>query len=50
MIPGEFDKASLPGVAMEVQLGDDHVYKVGGTMFAITGSAGKRFSDLGLIA
>lgn len=46
MTLGEFDKAclALAGAAMDVQWGDDHVYKVGGKMFAVTGSAGKSFS------
>lgn len=46
MTPAEFDKAclALPGATMDVQWGDDHVYKVGGKMFAVTGSAGTRFS------
>lgn len=46
MTPAQFDKAclDLPGATMDVQWGDDHVYKVGGKMFAVTGSAGKSFS------
>jgi predicted DNA-binding protein (MmcQ/YjbR family) len=40
--PEAFDKAAraLPGVTMNVQWGDDHVYKVGGKMFAIVGGMG----------
>jgi len=30
---------SLPGVTVTVQWGDDHVYKVGGKMFAVAGGA-----------
>ena len=46
MTAAEFDKAcrALPGATMDVQWGDDHVYKVGGKMFAVTGSAGGSFS------
>ncbi len=46
MTPAEFDTAcrALAGATMDVQWGDDHVYKVGGKMFAVTGSAGTRFS------
>ena len=46
MSPGEFDKAcrALPGATMDVQWGDDHVYKVGGKMFAVAGSVGRSFS------
>ncbi|WP_310542638.1 MmcQ/YjbR family DNA-binding protein [Phenylobacterium sp.] len=46
MTPAEFDKAclGLPGATMDVQWGDDHVYKVGGKMFAATGAAGTSFS------
>ena len=46
MTPAQFDKAclALPGATMDVQWGDDHVYKVGGKMFAATGSAGTSFS------
>ena len=42
MTPEAFDKAAraLPGVTMNVQWGDDHVYKVGGKMFAIVGGMG----------
>ncbi len=37
MSPGAFDAAcrALPGVTMDVQWGADHVYKVGGRMFAV---------------
>jgi predicted DNA-binding protein (MmcQ/YjbR family) len=36
--PEAFDAAcrALPGVTMDVQWGADHVYKVGGRMFAVT--------------
>jgi predicted DNA-binding protein (MmcQ/YjbR family) len=36
--PEAFDAAAraLPGVTMDIQWGDDHVYKVGGKMFAAT--------------
>ncbi len=46
MTPAEFDQAcrALPGATMDVQWGDDQVYKVGGKMFAVTGSAGASFS------
>lgn len=39
MSPEAFDRAAraLPGATMTVQWGDDHVYKVGGKMFAVTG-------------
>ena len=39
MTPEAFDAAcrALPGVTMDVQWGDDHVYKVGGKMFAVLG-------------
>ena len=30
---------SLPGATLSIQWGDDHVFKVGGRMFAITGIA-----------
>jgi len=38
----EFDAAcrALPGVTMDVQWGEDHVYKVGGRMFAVGGPHG----------
>jgi predicted DNA-binding protein (MmcQ/YjbR family) len=46
LTPAQFDKAclDLPGASMDVQWGDDHVYKVGGKMFAVTGGAGGSFS------
>lgn len=31
---------ALPGATLSVQWGDDHVFKVGGKMFAVLGSAG----------
>ena len=36
--PEAFDAAcrALPAATMDVQWGDDHVYKVGGRMFAVT--------------
>ena len=39
MTPEAFDKAclALPGVTLSVQWGDDHVFKVGGKMFAVRG-------------
>jgi len=42
MSPEAFDAAcrALPAVTMDVQWGDDHVYKVGGKMFAVTGPGG----------
>lgn len=42
MSPEAFDATcrALPAVTMDVQWGDDHVYKVGGKMFAATGPAG----------
>lgn len=42
MTPEAFDAAcrALPGATMDVQWGDDHVYKVGGKMFAVTGPRG----------
>jgi predicted DNA-binding protein (MmcQ/YjbR family) len=30
---------TLPGATMTIQWGDDHVYKVGGKMFAVLGGA-----------
>ncbi len=46
MTPAAFDAVcrALPGVTMDVQWGDDHVYKVGGRMFAVQGPAGDSFS------
>ncbi|MGH7023766.1 MAG: MmcQ/YjbR family DNA-binding protein [Caulobacteraceae bacterium] len=42
MTPAEFDEAcrALAGVTMVVQWGADAVYKVGGRIFAVTGSSG----------
>ncbi|MEO8926730.1 MAG: MmcQ/YjbR family DNA-binding protein [Caulobacteraceae bacterium] len=42
MTPAAFDTAcrSLPAATMDVQWGEDHVYKVGGRMFAVTGPVG----------
>jgi predicted DNA-binding protein (MmcQ/YjbR family) len=39
MSPEAFDKAclALPGATMSVQWGNDHVFKVGGKMFAVRG-------------
>ena len=46
MSPEAFDTAcrALPGVTMDVQWGDDQVYKVGGKMFAVYGPAADSFS------
>lgn len=40
MTPDAFDRAclALPGATLSVQWGDDHVFKVGGKMFAVRGS------------
>jgi predicted DNA-binding protein (MmcQ/YjbR family) len=40
MTPEAFDAAcrALPAVTMDVQWGDEHVYKVGGKMFAARGA------------
>ncbi|MEW5686610.1 MAG: MmcQ/YjbR family DNA-binding protein [Pseudomonadota bacterium] len=35
---------ALPAATMDVQWGDDHVYKVGGKMFAVTNGAGTSLS------
>ena len=48
----EFDTAcrALPAVTMDVQWGDDCVYKVGGRMFAVLNPGGHcslKFSDIG---
>lgn len=45
MTPAAFDAVCrvLPGVTMDVQWGDDHVYKVGGKMFAVYGPAADSF-------
>ena len=42
MTPAAFDAAAraLPGVTMDVQWGNDRVYKVGGKMFAVLGPEG----------
>ena len=39
MTPAALDKAcrALPATTMDVQWGEDHVYKVGGKMFACVG-------------
>jgi predicted DNA-binding protein (MmcQ/YjbR family) len=44
--PAAFDRAcrALPGATMDVQWGDDHVYKVGGRMFAVYGPSADSFS------
>lgn len=39
---------SLPGAAESVQWGDQHVYKVGGKMFAVIGMDGRTFTGLSL--
>ena len=41
MTPEAFDAAAraLPGATMDVQWGEDHIYKVGGKMFAGTDGA-----------
>ena len=41
MTPEAFDKAclALPGATLSIQWGDDHVFKVGGKMFAVRGAA-----------
>ena len=41
MTPEAFDAAcrALPAVTMDVQWGADHVYKIGGKMFAVIGPA-----------
>ncbi len=40
MTPEAFDKAclGLPGATLSIQWGDDHVFKVGGKMFAVRGA------------
>ncbi len=42
MSPQAFDAvcASLPGTRMDIQWGDDHVWKVAGKMFAVRSPAG----------
>jgi predicted DNA-binding protein (MmcQ/YjbR family) len=44
--PQAFDAAcaALPGAHMDVQWGDDHVWKVGGKMFAVRGGSSPSFS------
>ncbi|HJV40901.1 MmcQ/YjbR family DNA-binding protein [Caulobacter sp.] len=39
MSPEAFDRAclALPGATLSIQWGDDHVFKVGGKMFAVRG-------------
>ena len=39
MTPEAFDRAclALPGATLSIQWGDDHVFKVGGKMFAVRG-------------
>lgn len=46
MTPQAFEAVcrALPGVTMDVQWGDDHVFKVGGKMFAVLSSSGGSFS------
>lgn len=46
MSPEAFAQAALglPGAHVVVQWGDDHVYKVGGKMFACTDGAGRSLS------
>lgn len=46
MSPEAFDKTAraLPGATMDVQWGDDRVYKVGGKMFAATNGAASNVS------
>lgn len=41
MSPEAFDRAclALPGATLSIQWGDDHVFKIGGKMFAVRGSA-----------
>lgn len=41
MSPEAFEAAclALPGATLSIQWGDDHVYKVGGKMFAVMGGA-----------
>lgn len=45
MTPEAFDNVlrALPGVTMDVQWGDDHVYKVGGKLFAVYGPSDGSF-------
>ena len=46
MTPEAFEAVchALPGVTMDVQWGDDHVFKVGGKMFAVLSPSGGSFS------
>ena len=46
MTPTAFEKAALalPGAAVNVQWGDDRVYKIAGKMFAATDGAGTSLS------
>lgn len=46
MTPAAFDAIcrALPGVTMDQPWGDDHVFKVGGKMFAVLAPAGGGFS------
>ena len=46
MTPAAFDAVcrALPGVTMDQPWGDDHVYKVGGKMFAVFGPGQGSFS------
>ena len=46
MTPAAFEAAcrALPGVTMDVQWGDDHVFKVGGRMFAVFAPSNGAFS------
>lgn len=37
---------TLPGATATVQWGDNHVFKVGGKMFAVIGMAGRKFDGL----
>lgn len=37
---------SLPGATLSVQWGDDHIFKVGGKMFAGTGPPAQKFRGL----
>lgn len=46
MTPEAFDKAclALPGAALSIQWGDNHVFKVADKMFAVRAAAGDSFS------
>jgi predicted DNA-binding protein (MmcQ/YjbR family) len=37
---------TLPGATLSIQWGDDHVFKVGGKMFAVMGPPDKKMSGL----